>query len=719
MNRFGTLAVFLSVLVCCCTVSHAAGDNVLLFNGKDLVGWKLFTPDPNADVNKIWSVQDGVLCCAGNPVGYIRTTEEFEQYRLEFEWRWPEAGGNSGVLLHINGEDAVWPRSIESQLQDRYAGDFWVIGGAEFKEHTDPSDRRVPKKVDSNEKPVGEWNVMEIVCKDNAITVKVNGLLQNVATETTVNRGTIGFQSEGTPIEFRNVVLERLDEKTETAHGTVFEDRNADGVRDSNEPGVSGVLVSNQRDLVETDGEGKYAIEVDDDEIVFVVKPPEYDLPVNENNLPRFFYVHKPKGSPNLKYPGVDPTGPLPESIDFPLLPSRKTSDFDVVVLGDPQPADYTDVQFFRDDVVAEMIDEPAVEKAAFGVTLGDVVSNDLSLYEPYNPVIAQLNKAWYNVIGNHDTNQDVPVDNLSDETWERVFGPSYYAFFHGDVLFLNLDNIHWFMREWKNPKTDKIERRGGYIGSFGENQLDWVAKVLNHHDKDRLVVVMTHIPLMREWGAETQDANDLYNLLEGRKVLSLSAHSHTQEHVFTKGHSDSLSDWEIHHLINITACGSWWKGVKDDRGIPVTTTADGVDNGYTILAINGSDYTTGFKASGKEWDYQIRIGSPVGHLGDQKQVIANVFAGSSKSQVAFRIDDGPLSEMTRTMMADPFMERMVKETEKISHKGPLDVTSRNTHIWVADLPTDLEPGTHTVTVVEKDQYGNTHRQSAIFVVDE
>ena len=277
MHRLGTLFV-LSVLVFSCAVSHAAGDNVLLFNGKDLDGWKLFTPDPNADVSKIWFVQNGVLCCSGNPVGYIRTVEEFQDYRLEFEWRWPGAGGNSGVLLHISGKDEVWPRSIESQLQDRQAGDFWVIGGAEFKEHTDPSDRRVPKKVDSNEKPVGEWNVMEIVCKDKTITVKVNGLLQNVATETTVNRGTIGFQSEGTPVEFRNIVLERLADKTETARGTVYEDRNANGVRDSGEPGVAGVLVSNQRDLVETDGDGRYAIEVDSDDIVFVIKPPDYDL---------------------------------------------------------------------------------------------------------------------------------------------------------------------------------------------------------------------------------------------------------------------------------------------------------------------------------------------------------------------------------------------------------------------------------------------------------
>jgi len=713
------VAAWLFILGVAPSPACLAGETFSLFNGRNVEGWKLFVPDPNVDVSKVWTVRDGVIHCAGNPVGYIRTLQEYENYRLRFEWRWPEGGGNSGVLLHISGEDVVWPRSIESQLQDRYAGDFWVIGGAEFKEHTNPADRRVPKRTDSNEKPLGEWNVKEIVCKDNTISVTVNGHLQNVATETNVNRGTIGFQSEGAPIEFRNITLEILDEETETATGTVFEDTNGSGKKDSGEPGIPSVLVSNQRDVVQTDAEGNYRLEVDDDDIVFVGKPADYDLPVDANRLPKFFYIHKPKGSPPLKYPGVSPTGPLPSPLDFPLLPGEKTADFDVVVFGDPQPSDLEEIGFIRDDVVAEMIDEPAVEKAAFGVTLGDVMNNNLSFYDPYNQVIAQLGKTWYNVHGNHDTNQDSLNDVYSDETWHRVFGPNYYAFFQGDVLFLNLDNIYWFLGDVKNEKTGEMEKKGTYVGKLGQTQLDWVAKVLEHHPKDGFVVVMTHIPFEREWGLETQDSQGFYELVEGRKVLSLSAHTHTQEHVFTKAHTESLSDWEMHHLINITVCGPWWKGLKDDRGIPVSTTADGVENGYTILSIQGSGYTTTYKAANKAWSYQIRISSPVGNLGQQKQVIANVFAGSSKSQVACRIDDGPLVAMERKMMKDPFVENLAKQTEKTANKGPQAAYDKNTHLWVAGLPTDLSPGTHTVTVVEKDQYGNTHRESAIFVVGE
>lgn len=181
----------------------------VLFNGKDFEGWKLFIPNENVDPATVWSARDGVVRCAGEPAGYMRTEKKFSNYKLTFEWRWPDKGGNSGCLLHINGEDKVWPKSIESQLHSGDAGDFWVIDGTDFKEHkpNKPGDRRVPKMTQSNEKPVGEWNKKEVICSGNTIKIYVNGLLQNVATETTVTEGHIGLQSEGTPIEFRNIML--------------------------------------------------------------------------------------------------------------------------------------------------------------------------------------------------------------------------------------------------------------------------------------------------------------------------------------------------------------------------------------------------------------------------------------------------------------------------------------------------------------------------------
>jgi hypothetical protein len=187
----------------------------MLWNGKDFTGWKLFVGDSEHDVTKTWSVGDGVFRCEGKPAGYMRTERDYANYLLHVEWRWPEKGGNNGVLAHMSGQDNVWPKSLECQLHSGNAGDFWVIGGIETKEHAKGGDRvkgrRTIKLKESSEKPVGQWNSYDIICKDDWVVVMVNGVLQNIATGCSVSSGKICLQSEGTPIEYRNIYIEPLE----------------------------------------------------------------------------------------------------------------------------------------------------------------------------------------------------------------------------------------------------------------------------------------------------------------------------------------------------------------------------------------------------------------------------------------------------------------------------------------------------------------------------
>ena len=185
-------------------------EKIALWNGKDFTGWKLFLTDEKVDVNKVWSVKDGVINCTGVPNGYMRTENDYKDYKLTLEWRWPQDPGNSGVLLHMSEPDMVWPKSIEAQLQADNAGDIWLIGGTEVLEHTDKTQRRIEKKEKSSEKELGEWNKYEIICDGNSIEIYVNGVLQNVGTEASVTSGKICLQSEGKPIQFRNIFLEPL-----------------------------------------------------------------------------------------------------------------------------------------------------------------------------------------------------------------------------------------------------------------------------------------------------------------------------------------------------------------------------------------------------------------------------------------------------------------------------------------------------------------------------
>ena len=123
------------------------------------------------------------------------------------------------------------------------------------------------------------------------------------------------------------------------ATGVVFIDTNGNHTRDTHETGLAGVGVSNGRDVVQTDAEGRYNLTVDDDSIVFVIKPSGYRTVTDRDHLARFYYIHKPAGSPrNLGFPGVEPTGPLPAEIHFPLYPVKESEAFDVIFFGDPQP---------------------------------------------------------------------------------------------------------------------------------------------------------------------------------------------------------------------------------------------------------------------------------------------------------------------------------------------------------------------------------------------
>ncbi len=201
----------------------AEKQSIPLFNGKDLTGWSHYLwdsaerrQDTTTPMSAVWTVENGILICQGRPTGYIRTDQEYENYKLVVEWRWPEGTtrGNNGVLVHTTTPNALgqWPKSIEVQLALGNAGDFWVIGTS--LEVPDIEKRRDGRRhlnlTDDSEKPVGEWNTMEIVCRGDEIIVHVNGVLVNHATRCSVTRGAIALQSEGAVVHFRKVVLTPL-----------------------------------------------------------------------------------------------------------------------------------------------------------------------------------------------------------------------------------------------------------------------------------------------------------------------------------------------------------------------------------------------------------------------------------------------------------------------------------------------------------------------------
>lgn len=199
-----------------------------LFNGKDLAGWHMDVPALDKDPNgkKPFIVRNGVLVSLGTPGGHLITNDSYHDYRLIIEYRFSAQPGNCGVLVHASKPRRLYdmfPQSIEVQMQSGDAGDFWCIG--ENIEVPDMEKRRGPKEnwgvdgdktrrivnlTDGSEKPLGQWNTMEIECKGKGVKVWVNGTLVNDGFNATARKGQIALQAEGSEVEFKKIVLKPL-----------------------------------------------------------------------------------------------------------------------------------------------------------------------------------------------------------------------------------------------------------------------------------------------------------------------------------------------------------------------------------------------------------------------------------------------------------------------------------------------------------------------------
>jgi hypothetical protein len=497
----------------------------------------------------------------------------------------------------------------------------------------------------------------------------------------------------------------------ETARGVVFHDANGNQRFDDGEKPLAGIRVSNGTDIVLTDDAGRYELPVADDTILFVIKPRGWRTPLSEDLLPRFYYIHKPNGSPTLTFAGVPPTGPLPESVDFPLTPQDEPDRFQAILFGDTQPRNQKEVDYIAHDVIEGLIGTTA----SFGVTLGDIVFDDLSVMEPLNRTVALVGIPWYNVIGNHDINYDAKIRRHANETYERVYGPSYYSFDYGPVHFLVLDDINWIV--------DEKSGKGKYVGGFGPEQIAYIKRDLELLPDDQMVVLMMHIPL-----EAVGDRQEVYRLIEQRPFcISISGHTHYQEHRFITNADGWRGPKPHHHIINVTACGSWWSGAPDERGIPHTLMADGAPNGYSIIEFDGHEYRLEYVPVGRPRDYQMQIHAPEVVPADklaETDVFVNVFAGSARSTVEMRIGGGDWRPMSQTAVPDPGLVAAIeREKALLALKKDawvaLPKAMKSPHIWGAKLPEGLRPGTHAIEVRTTDMFGATHHGRRVIRVTE
>lgn len=556
--------------------------------------------------------------------------------------------------------------------------------------------------------------------------------------------------------------------------GKVFIDADRDSRSDNGEKGKSGVLVTNGRDVVTTDKNGEYSLPAFDNMTVSVTQPAGFQVPVDDDNIAQFSYNHLPEGSPQLKYGGIEPTGRLPEAVNFPLVKEQATkrANQDCVIAGDLQTYDKEEVGYARAGAISDLADREDYGSCG-ALFIGDIVGDDLSLYPDVRGLVGQLNGPVRFLPGNHDLDFDADDAAHSFDTYRAQLAPEYYSYDVGKTHVVALNTVRYPCTpdvdnvDGQKPECDNPETKPAYNGRLSEDQMHWLAADLAQVPKDKLVVVASHIPLLTFADAnsarhQVDQLLEIHELLEGREAVAVAGHTHTLENM---KEGDLFQGWEdifgieglpFPHIVAGAISGDWYSGAVTEKGYPVAVGRDGARPGILTLNISGNQFQERFTLTGESDDVQMQLGinsphfrqwyadrvewneteeGPAPKLGDGRLVsredlagetwlTTNFWMGSTGSEVEVSIDGEPAVVAERTQPAQGEDQKVGPKwsdphaiaQQLVNGGSPAD---RTMHLWRLKLPGDLAVGTHRAKVTATDSYGRQFTSTMPFQVVE
>ncbi|WP_026181265.1 calcineurin-like phosphoesterase C-terminal domain-containing protein [Demetria terragena] len=537
-----------------------------------------------------------------------------------------------------------------------------------------------------------------------------------------------------------------------TIDGRVFIDRDRDSQADSDELGRPGVVVSNGRDTTRTDADGRYELPVYKNMTVTVTQPSGYTVPVDADNIPQFHYHHLPQGSPTLKYGGIEPTGPLPDQINFGLVkaPAQGKNKQSCVIGGDIQPYDKQEMEYALKGAFADLAKRTDYSSCG-SLFIGDIVGDDLSLYPDVRKAARTLNGPARFLPGNHDMDLDAKDSAHSMDTFRASLSPEYYSYDVGKAHVVALNSV-----EYPAGKS--------YTGSIDERQMQWLRNDLATVPKNKVVVLAMHIPLLDFADHDlpqhqVAQVKEIYRLIGNREAIALGGHTHSLENL-RKG--DSVAGWKsvmgvdklpFNHITAGAISGDWFSGQMDPKGYPKAVQRDGARPGVLTLDLQGTKVKERFTIRGEKDSEQMSLGmnSPryrewfaKHYTGTKSKGGAEPFAdsttvskadldagtwlttnfhlGSTGSTVKVSIDGGKPVTAKRTQSMTGEASRVgakwsdpAATQEQLVHGG--SVADRSMHLWRTNLPKGLKAGKHTAEVEATDVHGRTFNKTIDFTI--
>jgi C terminal of Calcineurin-like phosphoesterase/N terminal of Calcineurin-like phosphoesterase/Calcineurin-like phosphoesterase len=432
-------------------------------------------------------------------------------------------------------------------------------------------------------------------------------------------------------------------------HGNTITGRVTDGKN-----AVANAVLSDGFFVVKTDVNGRYSINLSDkSEFLFLSTPSGYDFKTDV-------------GSINRQYENLGARN----EINFVLKKLRQNDDkHHFIIWADPQVKNKKDVAQMMETSVPDvkyLVRSLGTNALVHGIGVGDLVWDNLPLFDDYNKAVEQMGIPFFQCLGNHDMDYRQGGDETSDRTFKKYYGPTYYSFNRGKAHYIILDDVRYLGEERK------------YDGYITEEQLAWMEKDLQFVGKDQLIIVNVHIPIHNS----VKNNEAFYKILNGfTNVHVMSGHTHYNKNVIKQG------VFEHNHG---AVCGAWWTG-------PICS--DGTPRGYGVYEVEGTKLKWYYKGTGLERTKQISI--DIEPLTGNYRIIANIWNYDPEWKIECFLDGQSIGKMEMMKGFDPEAVRLYKG-EELPVGRPFAEPSRTEHLFMAHCSTSVKK----VKIMATDRFG-------------
>lgn len=422
--------------------------------------------------------------------------------------------------------------------------------------------------------------------------------------------------------------------------------------------GVEGVIISDGYSVLQTGKKGKYELIPHPEAIAIFISTPSGYAFKNEEGIARHYRLLQDVNTN--------------KDINFDLAPLGVNDDeHDFIIWADPQVKNAKDVEKMMNQSVPDVqkfVSAAGSGALIHGITVGDIVWDELKLFGEYNRAVKQMNIPFFQCLGNHDMDYNKGGDETSDDSFQQMYGPTYYSFNRGQVHYVVMDNVRYLGKD------------RDYDGYFQQHQLDWLQKDLSFVPSDKLLVLCVHIPVH----SGTKNREALYNILGDRKVHIMSGHTHY--------HVNDIRG-NIYEHNHGTVCGAWWTG-------PIC--GDGTPGGYGVYKVKGTELSWRYQSTGKEADYQMKV-FVKDFEPEKKQVIVNIWNHDPAWKTQYFIDGSANGSLEQFEGFDPLAYETMLGPDLPKPRGFAEPKSTD-HLFRAIVPSNARE----IRVEATDRFGKT-----------